>query len=174
MGKLYPGLNAVISQIKTHETNPDKNPKTTPIVKPVSSEKNNTVYQPFTASDLRLAAVMNAAENETETTLAEKTEKLNGSFTVVNFNSQLSNAEMMVVVLKPDGRVLKNSAWDSGTFNTVDGKKIYSYKFNFNYNLGEAKRLLFSLKGGSLAKGNYTMEVYHNGQLIGRMVKTLS
>lgn len=167
-------LTDVISQIKTTETNPDRNQKTISTVKAVSSEKNNTVYQPFSASDLRLAAVMNTAENETETTLAERTEKLNGSFTVVNFNSQLSNAEMMVVVLKPDGRVLKSSAWDSGTFNTVDGKKIYSYKFIFNYSRGEAKRLLFSIKGVSLAKGNYTMEVYHNGLLIGRLVKTLS
>lgn len=167
-------LTDVISQIKTSETNPDKNPKLTTTIKPVSTEKNNAVYQPFTASELRLAAVMNIDENETETTFAEKTEKLNVSFTVVNFNSQLSNAEMMVVVLKPDGRVLKSSAWDTGTFNTVDGKKIYSYKFNFNYSRGEAKRLLFSIKGVSLAKGNYTMEVYHNGLLIGRMVKTLS
>lgn len=165
-------LTDVISQIKNTEKT--ENPKTTTSTRPASPEKNNTVYQPFTASDLRLAAVMNANEDETETTLAEKTEKLNGSFTVVNFNSQLSNAEMLVVVLKPDGRVLKTSAWDSGTFNTPDGKKIYSYKFNFNYSRGEAKRLLFSLKSSGLAKGNYTMEVYHNGLLIGRTVKTLS
>ncbi len=166
-------LAAVITQIKNTDRTEDNNSRPA-ITRPTSTEKNVGAYQPFTASELRLAAVTNADEKETETTLAEKAEKLNGSFTVMNFNSQLSNAEMMVVVLKPDGRVLKNSSWDSGTFNTADGKKIYSYKFNFSYTRGEAKRLLFSLKGSSMIKGNYTMEVYHNGQLIGRTVKTLS
>ena len=128
----------------------------------------------FTAFDMRLAAINNADDKETETTSAEKTDKFTGAFTVTNFNSQLTNAEMMVVVLKPDGKVLKGSGWDSGTFTTPDGKKDYSYKFNFTYTRGEAKRLAFSLKGSTLSKGNYTMEVYHNGIMIGRTVKTLS
>ena len=81
---------------------------------------------------------------------------------------------MMVVVLQPDGRVLKNSEWDSGSFNTPDGKKIYSYKLSFNYAKGEQKQLLFSLKADKYQKGNYTMQVYYNGILIGRVSKTLS
>ena len=165
-------LAAVISEIKDPGKPENKSSVPVTTTSPASN-KNPGIYQPFTASDLKLAAMMNADENETETSLADKTEKLNGSFTVTNFNSQLGNAEMMVVVIKPDGRVLKSS-WDSGIFTTADGKKIYSYKLNFSYNRGEPKRLLFSLKGGNLGKGNYTMEVYHNGQLIGRTVKTLS
>ncbi len=121
---------------------------------------------------MRLSAVTNIDENETA--LAEKADKLTGTFTVMNFNSQLTNAEMMVVVTKPDGKVLKGSGWDSGTFSTPEGKKIYSYKFNFSYTRGEARRLAFSLKGGTLSKGNYTMEVYHNGLVIGRVTKSLS
>jgi len=135
---------------------------------------NPVLSSSFTAFDLRLAAINNADDKEAETNSAEKTDKFTGAFTVTNFNSQLTNAEMMVVVLKPDGKVLKGSGWDSGTFNTPDGKKIYSYKFNFTYTRGEAKRLAFSLKGGTLSKGSYTMEVYNNGIMIGRTVKTLS
>jgi hypothetical protein len=81
---------------------------------------------------------------------------------------------MVVVILQPNGQVLKTSGWESGTFNTADGKKIYSYKFNFNYSRGEAKKLAFTLKTGSLVKGNYTMAVYYNGQMIGKTVKTFS
>lgn len=164
-------LASVIEQMKSTVPNPVA-VKTSNQTKPASTYNN--LSQPFTATDLKLSAVMQVDENEVETNLAEKTDKLNGSFSVMNYNSQLTNAEMMVVVLKPDGRVLRSSAWDSGTFNTEDGKKIYSYKLSFSYSRGESKRLLFSLKGGSLVKGNYTMEVYHNGQLIGKMVKTLS
>ncbi len=167
-------LNEVLSQINNTGKVADKNVKNESTVKSNNTEKPNTVFSAFTVSDLRLAAIINTGEKETETTTAEKTDKFNGSFTVMNFNSQLTNAEMMVVVLKPDGFVLKGSGWDSGTFNTPEGRKVYSYKFYFNYSRGEAKRLIFSLRSGILTKGNYVLEVYHNGVLIGRTVKTLS
>ena len=165
-------LNEVLSEISKAEKNTDKNAKSGIVVRTANPEKPNPFNSAFTTSDLRLAAISNADDDET--TLAENADKLSGAFTVMNFNSQLTNAEMMVVVIKPDGKVLKNSGWDSGTFNTPEGKKIYSYKFSFSYSRGEAKRLAFSLKGGTLTKGNYTMEVYHNGLMIGKVVKSLS
>ena len=82
--------------------------------------------------------------------------------------------EMLVVVLQPDGRVLKNSEWDAGSFNTQEGKKLYSYKLNFTYARGEPKRLNFSLRADRYQKGNYTMQLYYNGLMIGKAVKTLS
>ncbi len=138
------------------------------------NDKGNPVFAVFNASDLRLSAIALNNENEVETTWAEQANKLVGTFTVTNNISQLSNVEMMVVVLQPDGRVLKNSEWDSGSFNTPDGKKIYSYKVNFNYMKGEQKRLLFSLKTDKYQKGNYTMQVYYNGIMIGKASKILS
>ena len=168
--KLYDVLNDIVRT----EKQPDKNLNPGTIVKTSNTEKTEPVFSAFTAFDLRLAAINNADDKEMETNAAEKTDKFTGAFTVTNFNSQLTNAEMMVVVVKPDGKVLKGSGWDSGTFNTPDGKKIYSYKFNFTYARGEAKRLAFSLKGSTLTKGNYIMEVYHNGLMIGRISKTLS
>jgi regulator of replication initiation timing len=167
-------LNEVLNDVGKNEKVTEKTIQTPTIVKVNSPEKSDPLYTAFTASDLRLAALANDDNKETETNTADKTDKLTGAFTVMNFNSQLTNAEMMVVVIKPDGKVLKSSGWDSGTFNTVEGKKIYSYKFNFTYSRGEAKRLAFSLRGASLSKGNYTMEVYHNGQIIGRVIKSLS
>jgi len=167
-------LDEVLIQLGNTEKGNVKNVKNGNAVKSNPAERSSPVYSLFTASELRLAAVMETGEKETETTVAEKAAKLEGSFTVLNFNSQFTNAEMMVVVLGPDGRVLKNSAWDSGTFNTPEGKKVYSSRFNFNYTMGDAKRLVFTLKAASLARGNYTMEIYHNGLLIGKTVKTLT
>jgi hypothetical protein len=163
-------LNAVLNQLDRsgYKVDDNRQPAKT------TSEKNMPAYPVFTASDLKFSALVTAEDDEIETNSAERTEKLTGSFTVMNFNSQLTNAEMVVVVLQPDGRVFKNSGWESGTFNTPQGKKIYSYKFNFNYSRGEAKRLLFSLKAGNLTRGNYTMEIYYNGQMIAKTVKTLS
>ena len=169
-------LNALINEISRSEKSTDKNskPAGSNPGKAVASEKNSPVYSAFTATDIRLSAIINADDSEVETNIAEQADKLNGIFTVLNFNSQLTNAEMMVVVIKPDGKILKSSPWDTGTFNTPEGKKIYSYKFNFAYSRGETKRLSFSLKAGTLTKGNYTMEVYHNGIIIGKIIKTLS
>ncbi|MFZ1305468.1 MAG: hypothetical protein WAR80_06465, partial [Ferruginibacter sp.] len=165
-------LNDVLAEINKAGKVTEKNTTPGTTLKNVNPERPNLAYSAFTASDMRLSAVSNTDENETA--LAEKADKLTGTFTVMNFNSQLTNAEMMVVVTRPDGKVLKGSGWDSGTFTTPEGKKIYSYKFNFSYSRGEARRLDFSLKGSNLIKGNYTMEVYHNGLMIGKFVKLLS
>ncbi len=166
-------LDVVNDMVRTDKP-PVKNKLSENMVPGMAPEKTNSAYSAFTASDMRLLALATEDAKETETNSAEKADKFTGAFTVTNFNSQLTNAEMMVVVVKPDGKVLKGSGWDSGTFNTTDGKKIYSYKFNFIYTRGEAKRLAFSLYSGNLNKGIYTMEVYHNGLMIGRIVKALS
>lgn len=161
-------LQAVMNDMAKTDKPASKNPAN------ITAEKITPPASAFIASELRLAAINNSGDTETETSSAEKTDKFTGAFTVVNFNSQYTNAEMMVVVLKPDGKPLKGSGWDSGTFNTPEGKKIYSYKFNFTSTRGEPRRLAFSIKGSPVNKGNYIMEVYHNGIVIGRIVKTLS
>jgi len=167
-------LGGILDQLGTPQQDPDKNIKQVSFEDKPRAEKSNPDYVLFTASDLKLAAMRGADEKETETSQADATEKFVGSFTVLNNNMQLSNAEMIVVVLQPDGRVLKTSAWESGTFNTPEGKRIYSYKLNFSYLKGEAKRLLFSIKSDKYQKGNYTMQIFYNGTMIGKMVKNLS
>lgn len=168
-------LNAVLNQLGSKENKAEDNSRKPPAndTKPVP-EKPVPVSPVFTTSDLRLSAMSLTNDDETETNSAEKADKISGAFTVMNFNGQFTNIEMVVVVLQPNGRVLKTSGWESGTFNTPNGKKVYSYKFNFNYSRGEAKRLQFSLKAANLTRGSYTMEIYYNGQIIGRTVKTLT
>ena len=167
-------LADVLNQLGNSNNKTDKNSRQAVVENKTALEKANPVYPVFTASDMKFAALMIDDDKESETTIAEKADKLMGSFSVINYNSQLTNAQMVVVVLQPDGRVLKTSGWESGTFNTPEGKKVYSYKLNFSYSRGEVKRLLFSLQANKLVKGNYTMELYYNGLLIGKTVKTLS
>ncbi|MBL0146417.1 MAG: hypothetical protein IPP48_12405 [Chitinophagaceae bacterium] len=126
----------------------------------------------FTASQLKLAAI--SSENNAETTNADNVDKLVGSFVVKN-NGQLSGAEIIIVVTQPNGKVLKNSAWETGLFETKeDGRKMYSQKLRFDYTKGEIKRCNFSLSADKYPKGNYTLQIYHNGVLIANTVKTLS
>jgi len=166
-------LDAILTQLSNSDKQGTNTKQPVANNKP-ATERSSPAYQVFTASDLKFSALSVNNDEEVETTSAESADKLSGSFTVMNFNSQLTNAEMVVVVLQPNGRVFKTSGWESGTFNTPEGKKVYSYKISFNYSKGEAKRLLFSLKAANLIKGNYTMELYYNGTMIARTVKTLS
>lgn len=125
----------------------------------------------ISAVNLNLAALAN--NDQQETTDAKQTEKLVGTFTVKSNMS--SKCDIVVVVMQPDGQVLQKSAWESGSFETAEGsKKIYSCKLRCETSKGEPKQLSFSLTADKYLKGNYVMQVYHNGVLIGKLNKALS
>lgn len=130
-----------------------------------------TSNSPF-AGALHLFAVANANTKEQETTAAEEAEKIVGTFVVKNVPAT-GNGEFLVVILQPDGKVVKNSVWESGTFETVEGKKIYSRKL-YAETATEEKQLNFSLTPDKFLKGDYTMQIWYNGSMIAKMVKTLS
>jgi len=164
-------LAAVLQQLAAGKKNPESNAQRTSYDNS-ATEKSNAAA-PLSVSELRLAALTTENDREQETTQAQKTEKLVGSFMIKNGSEPGNTSEVMIVVLQPDGQVVKNSAWESGTFITSEGKKVYSYKMRFD-NSHEPKRLLFSLSPDNYQKGNYTMQVWYNGTLVGRVMKTLS
>lgn len=166
-------LNAMLNQLSVYIKNSGQS------IKQTSFEEKKPVDQHdpangLTTTELSLSGIMMNADKEEETHQAQQTEKLVGAFTVKNSSNITGNTEMMVVVLQPDGQVLKTSAWESGTFTTTEGKKIYSYKIRFEMTRGENRRLLFTLNADKFQKGNYTMQVYYNGVIIGKMVKNFS
>ena len=163
-------LSELVDQLKNEKQEPELTVKHTSPNIIVPSE--NVVPAPtFVVSDLRLAAVK--GENDQETNQSQAAEKLVGSFVVKNNLIQFSSSEMMVIVTQPDGHVLQ-SDWESGSFDTKQGKRTYSCKLKFDYSKGEGKRLQFSLSSDSFQKGEYTMQVYHNGSIVGKYTKRLS
>lgn len=145
-----------------------------PVIEKNTAATSSPVITSFTASDIRLSAVKLSDEKEEETVNAEQAEKLVATFQVKNNFNQYNNTEVDVVVMQPDGTVLQPSAWETGTFNTPEGKKIYSGKMRFEYSKGENKKLRLSLSSEKFQQGNYIMHLYHNGTLIGKTVKQLS
>ena len=113
------------------------------------------------------------ASKETETAQAKKADKFVISFVVQNNINDYNSAEVYVVVKQPDDQVLQNPVWESGSMASRNGQKEYTRKVKFEYNKGEAKKLLFSLDPDSYQKGNYTVQLYHNGSMIGQTIKTL-
>ena len=82
--------------------------------------------------------------------------------------------DIMIVVVQPNGQVLQKSPWESGSFETNEGKKVYSCKIRCETARGENKQYNFSLTADKFYKGNYVMQVYHNGVLLARINKSLS
>jgi hypothetical protein len=163
-------LNQLMSSNKSNNitaaTIPEKQSK-------INSERflsNNTVST--SAAGLHLFAVVDNNNREQETNDAEEAEKMIGTFSLKNISDK-ATPEVMVVVLQPDGRVVKNSVWESGTFETKEGKKIYSRKISFEP-AQEDKQLNFSLTPDNFLKGDYTLQIWYNGKMIAKTIKTLS
>jgi hypothetical protein len=165
-------LSALLQQLINDKNGADKKTKQSTIENKLLIEK--TGFTPvFFVTDLRLSALGMNGENEA-TWEADKIAKITGSFLVKSNTNQNNTAEVMVVVLQPNGQVFQNSTWESGIFETPGGKKIYTHKIRFSYSKSEAKRLLFTLNAENFQQGNYTVQIYYNGSIIGRLVKVLS
>jgi hypothetical protein len=129
--------------------------------------------QPLLVSHLRFTALKGDPDNEKETAVASQTGKLEGSFRISIQSDKNNSPDIYVVILQPNGRVLMNSAWESGTFQSAGGSMVYSARLRFE-NTDNNKRLQFSISTGRLQQGVYTMQVFHNGVMIGRLTKRLS
>lgn len=135
----------------------------------IITENVNSTSPVFSASDLKFTTANDA---DAEVVSADEAEKFIGSVVVRNSLVQ-GVGEVMLVLTQPDGRVLRN-AWESGSFDTDNGKKIYSRKIKFDYNKGESRRINFSVPADNVQKGTYTLQVYNNGKVIGKVAKVVS
>jgi myosin heavy subunit len=164
-------LEKVTVQVKDLETNNQQLDRENKVL----TEKV-TQASTFWASEVKLLPVTVKNEKEKETNLASKTTKLIVSFAVQNNINETDNAEVYVVVTQPDGKLLSNDAWESASSIDTrnDGKKRYTRKVRFEYLKGETKRLVFSLNADEYQKGNYNLQVYHNGYMIGQANKVLN
>lgn len=167
-------LVSVLEQLGNNRKNPSPAVQKASFDNIVAVPENSETAPVFTVTDLRLTAMMQIADKDQETNLAQQTDKLEVSCMIRNNSGPVNNSDVMVVLIRPDGQVMKNSTWESGMFMTKDGRKIYSYKLRSAYNSGETRLLNFSISADKYQSGNYTLQVYHNGMLIGKIQKNLS
>ncbi len=163
-------LDKVTTQVKYLENDMQKLGKENKIL----AEKI-TLASSFVASELKLSPVTVKNDKEQETNLAKKAEKLIISFAVQNNVTDYQNADVFIVITLPNGKVLKNEdVWEATSINLQNGSRIsYTRKVRFEYLKGESKRLIFSLDAEEYLKGTYTLQLYHNGYMIGQTMKTL-
>lgn len=141
----------------------------------VLSEKI-TLASAFITTEVKLSPVTIKNDKEQETSSAKKTTKFVVSFTVLNNIADYENTDVFVVITQPNGTLLTNDVWESSaTIDTKnDGRKRYTRKIKFEYRKGETKHLTFSINADEYLPGAYTLQLYHNGFMIGQAVKVLA
>lgn len=134
-----------------------------------------TLASVFVASEIRLTPITVKNNKETETTIAKKISKMIVSFAVQNNINDYNSAEVFIIITQPDGKVLIPDVWETAApmITQNDERKSYTRKIKFEYIKGETKRLTFSLNADDYQQGNYTLQLYHNGYLIGQTGKML-
>jgi predicted nucleic acid-binding Zn-ribbon protein len=164
-------LDKVSNQVKYLETNMEH-----------LSQENKALSEKvklaatFVASEIKLTPVTVKNGREIETSLTRKASKIVVSFNVQNHSTDYENAELYIVLMQPDTRLFKNEdVWDASTTRLTNGKEItYTRKLKLEYLKAEVKPVLFSLTAPQYLKGTYTLQIYHNGQLIGQATKSLN
>jgi len=162
-------LNKMLKQFIAENKQKNKNSVITPSKSPQTN--NKAVSSPAVlVSRLKFFAV---DENKRITKLASNAIRWDGSFEI-NVNSEKINSQdIFVVIVQPTGKVLLNSAWESGTFEVNSKMQVYSTVLHFDPAKDNHRRLYFSIDSHAFHKGNYKMLIYYNGTLIGRMDRSL-
>ena len=167
-------LTANNSQLSTEKTVLEQNLQTS------SSEKEALastvdVGSTFSAANFSITPV-NEKKNgkEKATTTAKKVDKMVVAFDVENRIARSGPADMYIIVTAPDGKVISDASLQSATLTTrTDGDKPYTTRVPIEYEQGTRKAVSFPIRQEDFQRGDYKIEIYHNGFKIGEGVRTL-
>lgn len=129
----------------------------------------------FAAANFAITPI-NEKKNGKEkvTSTAKRVDKLVISFDVENRIAKSGPADIYAIVTAPDGKVIADPALNSGSLSTrADGEKSFTTKTAIEYEQGTRKQIQIPLRQTDFQRGDYKIEVYHNGFKIGEGVRTL-
>lgn len=138
-------------------------------------EEKVEIASTLNAYGIAITPVDERRGKEKVTSTAKRVDKLVISFDVDNRIAQSGTTEVFVAITDPEGKPVAVEALGSGKFMTrEEGEKIYTAKVNVDLEAGKKKHVEFAWKQNSdFKRGNYKIEVYHNGFKIGEGVRQL-
>jgi hypothetical protein len=139
-------------------------------------EKKVDVASTLNASDISITPMHEKKDGkDKETTTARKVNKLVIGFDVANRIAQTGQTDVYVCITGPDGKPISVPALGSGTFTSRDeGDKVFTAKVPVDFEQGKTKSVQFAWKQNSeFQRGNYKIEIYHNGFKIGEGTREL-
>lgn len=168
-------LNTDLTAEKTKTTQLSTDLETTTTAKKELEQKVD-VASTLNASNIAILAI-NEKRNGKEkvTTTAKRVDKLLITFDVANRIVQSGATDVYVCITSPDGKPVAVEALGSGNFATrEEGEKPYTAKISVDFETGKTKHIEFNWKQNSdFQRGNYKIEVYHNGFKIGEGIREL-
>ena len=127
-------------------------------------------------SNIAIIPINEKGSKEKETTTAKRVDKLRINFDL-DQNRLAGNGEkeLYVSITAPDGTPVSIASNGSGNFTTrEEGEKFFTSKVNVQYENGKKVPVSFDWRQDKpFQKGDYKIEVYHNGFKIGEGVRTL-
>ena len=166
-----PALPAKQSDGKNDKAEPLAGNNNTKTAIPVSSGKSAAAS--LTVESMNLLALTITDNKELETHQAFLTDKFVGELKINRNSFTERTGELYIVIMQPDGKVLQKSTWESGTFHSPEGKKVYSCRLRFDITSAETQKLVFSINAPNFFKGKYIMQVYDKKGLITSIAKSL-
>lgn len=129
----------------------------------------------FSAANIQITPVNEKKSGKEKTTSsAKKVDKLVVSFDVENRIARSGPADMYIMVTAPDGKLVSDASLGSATLTTrTEGDRPYTTKVPVEYEQGTRKALSFPIRQADFQRGDYKIEIYHNGFKIGEGVRTL-
>ena len=137
-------------------------------------EKVVDVASTLDASNISITPIkIRSNGKEKVKTTAKRVDKLVVSFDVKNRIIQPGTTDIYVVVTGPDGKPVTSTP--SGTFNTRDeGTMPFTAKLPVTLETAKSKNVQFSFAPTDhFQQGNYKIEIYQNGFLIGQGTREL-
>lgn len=126
----------------------------------------------FSASSIQIASIdVRKSGKERTTSTAKRVDKLLVSFDVENRIANSGPADLYLILTGPDGKII--GAENNILITREEGERRFSERLTVNYEKGTRQRVEFPIKGANFQKGNYRMEIYHNGFRIGQGVRPL-
>ena len=146
---------------------------TTTTTAKVELEKKVDVASTLNASNIVITPY-NIKRNGREkvSSTAKRVDKLVVSFDVANRIAQSGTTDVYVVVMGPDGKALSTG---TEMFTTrEEGDKSFTAKLPVELETAKTKNVAFTFAPGtSFQKGNYKIQIYQNGFLIGESTREL-
>ena len=136
-------------------------------------EKKVDIASTLNASNIILTPInVKSSGKEKVSTIAKRVDKIVVSFDVDNRIIQSGSTNVYVVVLGPDGKAINTG---SETFTTREsGDMAFTAKMPVDLETAKKKSVEFAfMPGTNFMQGNYTVQIYQNGFLIGQGIREL-
>ncbi len=119
------------------------------------------------ANEIKMQAIKKP-ENTTDNS-EDATDQFRVSFVVKPNRSTAGSGNVYLILKDPLGNIIQDDQWIAGVFNSKnDGLMKYSRKLNFDYSNGEVQKINTSIPVNKLGGGGYQVQIYYNGQRIGK------